>query len=108
MADLSVETIDRNGLSPTFASLNSGGDTFANSGDRVFFVAKNGDTSSHTVTVNSKEQCDQGFDHDVSVTVPAGEERWIGPFPRARFGDPVELSYDAVTSMTGRPVKLST
>lgn len=99
MATLSVQSTSLSGLDPTFASAASGGDDFPNTGDEYVEV-DNGSGSPITVTVTGSEQCSQGFTHDAQVSVPAGESRRIGPFPTARFGDSVDISYSATASVT--------
>jgi len=102
MAQLSVQGISRDGLSPSFQAAGSGGDSFANDG-KVFLHVKNGDTVNHVVTVNAAKPCNYGTYHNLVVTVPAGEERIIGLFPTYRFNDDnenVQVSYDGVTSVT--------
>lgn len=102
MATLSVQRVDMTGLDPAFAAASAGGDEFVNSGRAVLYV-KNGDATDKTVTVDSQTPCNQGFDHDVQVTVPAGGERIIGPFPKNRFDDAsgkVQITYSDVTAVT--------
>lgn len=81
----------------------SASDTFANGGQERLHV-KNGGGSPDTVTVNSVKNCDQGFDHDVVVSVPAGQDRWIGPFDPGRFTDPATglatVTHSFITSVT--------
>lgn len=75
MATLSVQKATLTGLDPTFVA----------------------------ASVNSQTPCNYGFDHDAVVAVPAGGERVIGPFPKARFNDAsdkVLISYSGVTSVT--------
>ena len=101
MATLNVQRVSLSGLEPSFSNCDSGGDEFVNSG-KAFIWIKNNDTSAHTVTIDSQEPCSYGYDHDVSVQVPAGEERLIGPFPKNRFNDSegkVQISYDGVTNL---------
>lgn len=109
MADLSVQTITTNGLSPTFSSADAAGDEFVNDG-RTFLHVKNGGASSIDVTIDSKQQCSFGFDHDITVSVPAGGERLIGPFPTSRFNDSqtgkASVSYSDVTSVTVAAIKV--
>lgn len=108
MADLTVQKTNKGGLTPVFTSADSLGDSFSNSGDAVLYV-KNGDTTDKTVTIDSQRPCDQGFDHDLTVTVSAGSEEMIGPFNSYRFNDDsnkVNVSYDAVTSVTVAVIKL--
>lgn len=102
MADLAVQKIVLTGLSPTYAACTAEGDTVLND-DYTFLHVKNAHTGAWVVTVDSREPCSQGFDHDVVVSVPAGEERMIGPFPRGRFNDAagkLEITYDGVTALT--------
>lgn len=99
MALLTIYAISQAGVVPTYVAASAGGDTFPNDG-QTFLHVKNGHTSPQTVTVNSTKQCDQGFDHDVVVAVPNASERMIGPFPIARFGRTVSISYTGVTALT--------
>lgn len=104
MATLSVQSVSRSGLNASFASAAAGGDQFT-WGARRFIHIKNGDASSHTLTVASQYASDpQGLTSaDLTVSIPAGEERMVGPFSERAFADSdgnVQLSYDAVTSVT--------
>ncbi|MBC7193861.1 hypothetical protein [Marinobacter sp.] len=102
MALLNVQKASLTGLAPTFVAASAGGDSFVNDGKTVLHV-KNGGASEITVTVNSQQPCNYGFDHDVTVAVPAGGERIIGPFRQDRFNNSdgqVMVSYSAVTSVT--------
>jgi hypothetical protein len=108
VADLTVQNISLDGVSPTFSAADSAGDTFVNGG-KTYLHVKNGDTASHTVTINSIKPCNYGFDHDASVSVAAGGEELIGPFHSVRFNDQnkkVNVSYDAVTSVTVAAIQL--
>lgn len=113
MATLTVQSITESGLEATYASADAGGDTFANdTTNRIFIHVKNGDASDHTVTVTpataSKEVAGFGTmtKATVAVVVTAGEERFIGPFPRGAFGNNPAITYDAVTSVTIAAVKV--
>jgi hypothetical protein len=102
MAQLTVISANLSGKSLTETAASSGGDTFANNGQTLFKVT-NGGTASITVTVNSQKLCNFGFDHNLDVTVAAGEEKVIGSFDRPRFNDDsgnVSITYSAVTSVT--------
>lgn len=108
MASLTVQQIALTGLEPSLVAADSGGDEFT-AGPSTFLRVDNADASPHTATVDSTEDCDQGFDHDVAVAVPAGETRLIGPLSRRRFGDGsgnVQVTYDAVTSVTVAAISL--
>lgn len=108
MADLNVQVISLSGLGPAFVAADAEGDAFLNSGRELVHV-KNGGGSSVTVTINSVAACNQGFDHNPAIEVPASEERLIGPFPKARFNDSaekVQVAYSGVTSVTVAAVRL--
>ncbi len=108
MAALTVQDISLSGLEPTYASAAAGGDTFVNDGD-VFFHIINSDTASKTVTLTTAGKI-QGINiADITVTVPASEDRMIGHFPPAIFNSGstgVSVSYSAVTSVTVAAIRL--
>ena len=94
--------MSRSGLSPAFVAAAAGGDRIPFVDQSSYLHVKNGGASAITVTINSQKLCDQGFDHDETVSVPAGGERMIGPFSdRFRTSDGyVAFNYSAVTSVT--------
>lgn len=113
MATLTVQDVTESGLEATYSAAEAGGDTFNNSqGGRTFIHVKNGDASSHTVTVtpdqSSKEVAGFGTltKPEISVAIPAGEERFIGPFPHLAFSSAPDVQYDAVTSVTIAAIKV--
>ena len=79
-------------------------DTFRNTGKTILAVKNGGATDPVTVTIASKVTCNQGYTHDLTVTVAAGETKLIGPLPTARFNDPTTdlatVGYSAVTSIS--------
>ena len=97
MSSLTVQNISLDGLKPSFVAATEEGDTFVNNG-RTFLHVKNADTmSSRTITIDSLVKCNQGYDHDIEVEVPAEEERIIGPFSPSRFNSNtgvVSVTYD--------------
>jgi hypothetical protein len=104
MATLTVQSITRSGLKPSYVVASGTGDQFSNAG-KAFLHVKNADTVAHTVTVASQvAQPPPGTAAaDIAVTVPAGEDRMIGPFPPNAFNDAdkfVQATYDAVTGVT--------
>lgn len=104
MATLTVQSVTPSGKTPSYASAAAGGDKFPWS-EHAFIHVKNGDASSHTVTVASQYSTlpPGQQSKDLTVSVPAGGEKIIGPFYKAAFQDSdgnVNLSYDAVTSVT--------
>lgn len=99
MAAIAVQTPGLTGAVITYTAAAAGGDTMANTGVEKLRV-KNGGGASINVTINSQRPCDQGTDHDLVIAVAAGAEKEIGPFPPYRFGNPVQISYSAVTTVT--------
>jgi hypothetical protein len=99
MAVLTVQLVSRTGLLPTYAAVSAGGDSVPNNG-RVLLHVKNGNASPTNVTVDSIQACNQGNDHDVVVTVPNASERIIGPFPVARFGRNLAVTYTVSATVT--------
>jgi len=104
MAELTVKKVTLAGLDPNdppYSSCSEDGDTVINSG-YIFLHVKNEHTEDWVVTVNSITPCNQGYDHDAVVSVPAGEERMIGPFERGRFNDAsgkLTITYSGVTNL---------
>lgn len=108
MATLTVQTSSRTGLEPSYASCAGGGDEFANTGKQVIHV-KNGDASPHVVTIVTQATVDGLAIADRDVTIPAGEERIIGPFPTGFYNDGgglAQITYDNVTTQTIAVIEL--
>lgn len=114
MATLTVESIVEAGLNATDNAAAGGGDAIPNSGAEVLHV-KNGGGASITVTVTAQQTAQQvpGFGAmtkaDAAVAVPAGEERFIGPFPKGAFNDSgglAQITYSGVTSVTVAALKV--
>lgn len=105
MAELTVQVIAQAGLNPSYGAAAAGGDTFENDG-KTYLHVKNGGAGSITVTVDADKNCDQGFDHNASVAVPAGGERIIGPFPLHQYPAKPSVTYSGVTSVTVAAVRL--
>ncbi len=110
MAVLTVEKIVIGGVEPTFVAAAAGGDTFINGGEKTFVVVKNGGGSSITVTSDDTGSVSPpsavAFNADVDVTIAAGAEKWIGPFPKGRFTSTVALAYSGVTTVTVAAVEI--
>ena len=108
MALLTVQAITTAGLEWTTEAASALGDTFVNDGKTFILVVDEG-TEAPVVTVNSLVNCNQGFDHNVEVTVTAGESRMIGPFPTSRFNsstDLVTVTMDGVTDVKIAAIRL--
>jgi len=116
MADLTIQDVVEGGLAGAYAAASAGGDAVLNLAGDVFLHVKNGDTASHTVTIAAQDTSEvvPGFGAmskaNVQVSMPAGGERFIGPFPRAAFNDAngkVQITYDAVTNLTIAALRLT-
>lgn len=103
MANLSYTRIVLSGLNPTLVAASGGGDLVAPN-ERGFLRVKNGGGSSITVTIPTPGVTKFGLaEPDITVAVPAGEERVIGPL-RFDLVDPtskaIPVTYSGVTSVT--------
>lgn len=107
MAELAHQQVQITGTEIAYAAAAAGGDT-VKPGDRVFLHVVNGDVSDHTVTLAVPGTEYGQAKPDVAVTVTAGEERMIGPLPRqlANSNGLVDITYDAVTSLTIAAVRI--
>lgn len=108
-ATLSVQDITTSGLVATYANGDAAnGHQFANDGD-VFLHVKNGGTAAITVTVPTPAKV-SGLDvADVSVSVGAGGEAFIGPFDPTLFNQSGGVTYvnlSADTSVTLAALRL--
>lgn len=102
MATLTVQDIALAGLAPTYAAAAGGGDAFANAG-KTFFHAKNGGGGSITLTFTTPATIEGVAIADPTVTIDAGAEKMVGPFPPSVFNDAngrVAVAYSGVTSVT--------
>jgi hypothetical protein len=89
MAILLAQPVVRRGMQPLYAAASAGGDTFS-TGSSVVLHVRNGGAASTVVTVPTFWYAMPGVKAtDLTVSVPAGQERFVGPFPRRVFSDPV-------------------
>jgi hypothetical protein len=104
MALLTVQSVGRAGLEPVLVAAAAGGDTFPLVDGREWIEVNNASAGAVTITIKSKQKCDQGFDHDLVISVPAGKKRVISGFlPISRFQNAngnLEITYSAVASVT--------
>ncbi len=110
MAELTVQNVTLAGVSPTYVACDSNGDVFKNPAGRTFLSFKNTDTADKTVTILSLKECNQGYIHNVVITVPAGGEVLVGAFSPTRFNDTtqkVSITYSDVTGLTVAALKLT-
>ena len=87
MAELTRQQISTAGIVPTLTAAAAAGDTVDNNGKTFLHVVNANVGDTRTVTINSLVACNQGFDHDIAVTVAASSEEFIGPFPQDRFNN---------------------
>lgn len=102
MALLTSQRVTLAGTQITYAAASAGGDTFAP--DVAELRVKNGHTAAQSVTIVTPGTTQWGVaDPDIVVSVPAGAEYAIGPFPRG-LADPsdnlVHVTYSGTTALT--------
>jgi hypothetical protein len=111
MAVLNVQDIKRSGLDPAYVACAGGGDQFLPSEDTILHV-KNGSGGALTVTVVTPGVAAPDVPiADTQVSVPAGDDRFIGPFPAHLYQDPADnladITYSGVTSLTIAALRVS-
>lgn len=114
---LTAQTVTRAGLVPSYGAVDqANGEVFVNTG-KEFLLVKNGDGSDHTVTITTPGTIDGQAIPDLAVVVTLGEERCIGPFPKAIYNttdtgqtpdleNAVLVDYDSGTSVTVALIKV--
>lgn len=98
-----VQQINRNGLNPTRGAAHADGYAIPNDGERVMFEVVNGSGASINVTVQTPGSVDGNAIADKVASVPAGESRMFGPYPRSIYNQGAEQIYvdlSAVSSVT--------
>jgi hypothetical protein len=109
MATLTVQQVTTAGLERTTTAAGATGDEFVNDGKTILVVEDTG-TTAPTVTIDSQVECDQGFDHDASISVESGETRYIGPFPINRWNDEngkVQVTYSDETDVVVSAISIA-
>lgn len=101
---IDVQTMTFNGIEGDYTEddVLNGSDTFQFTNDgRTFLHVKNGDTSQHTVTLETPREVAGLSVENPTVDIPASEERFIGPFAPGVFnsGGLTEFTLDSGTSM---------
>ena len=106
MAILSTQSITTSGASIAYSAASSGGDKVTPS-RRTFLHVKNESASACVVGVDDQLTAEPSgavsFDPDLSVSVPAGADRMIGPIVETRFKGSdgyADVSYSQVSSVT--------
>lgn len=116
LQQLTPKTINYSGiefksLTTQYTTMAVEGGFFVNDGKtflHVINVAAGGDT---IVTIDSAQLCDQGGSHDITVTIPDGDDYIIGPFPTHRFNASstgyVSFTISEATNVTACAFKLA-
>lgn len=110
MATLSTQNISRAGVTPTYGACAGGGDRFTPDKD-TFLHVKNASGGALTVTIAAtKVPLPNMTVANVAVSVGAGSEKMIGPFPYDMFAASdgsglADITYSGVTSLTIAVVK---
>lgn len=106
---LTVQQISRGGLAPAYGAANVDGHSVPNTGREAIHV-KNGSVSSINVTLITPGTVDGQAIGDRVVAVPAGGERFLGPFPGTVYNQPgtsdVHVDFSAVTSVTVAAIRI--
>lgn len=109
MATRATEVVDIDGLNATYHAASGGGDQFT-PGERTFLHVKNDNAASCTVTVTTPGTVVGQAIADVAVAVPAGQERFIGPFSAEHFGAAddglADVSWSVSASVTFAVVRI--
>lgn len=100
MAVVATQSLRRDGLAALYVPASAGGDTFS-PGQTTFLHVRNSGGSSIVMTVPTYWYVVPNIKSaDLTVTVPAGQERFVGPFPRRVFVDPSTGAASATCSVT--------
>ena len=107
--ELTVQNSTFNGIDTTFNAANADGNFFENNG-KTFLIFSNASGGDVTVTIDSPTYCNQGFQHDLSITVNDGDNTVIPFLDMTRFNDgseDVNMTYSAVTDFSVAVVNIS-
>lgn len=78
MANITVTPISKVAVELTYvAATATTGDTIDNQLNDTLVSVRNDSASAVTVSADATTTCDEGFEHDLSVSIPAGKERVI-------------------------------
>ena len=105
MADVTKtpERVVASGLEQTKHAVATADNYIIRNNGRVFLHVVNGGGSPDTVTVVTPKTVADLAVSDLTVSVPAGEERFIGPFPPSVYNDgngDIDVSHSFATSVT--------
>lgn len=113
--ELSLQTTVRTGLNATYTAALATGHAFNNIAQDVILHVKNANASPCTVTIGSVRTVDGRTLPALTVSVPNGGERIIGPFPEALYSEAepdtglaeaVKVNYSITASVTVAALKI--
>lgn len=111
MAAITVQNVTaETTLTPVFVAASEGGDYFANSGTIMLYVKNAHAVDARTVTIHSQVDCNQGHEHDLTVSVPESSERMVGFLSVGRFNDcagRVQITYSSEANVTVAAISIS-
>lgn len=116
---LTLKTVNYNGVegysdtADYSAATATDGFEFTNDGRTIINVKNDGSSGALTCTIDNPQPCDFGGTtvHDVTVTIPQGDDFIIGPFPTNRFNSQsagkVTITLDHFDTVTACAYKLT-
>lgn len=102
MAVLPTQAISRSGLAPSYSAVSGGGDK-VHPGQHTVLHLKNGNAAACVVTLVTPGTAEGLAIADLTVSVPAGADKFIGPLPANLFRGAdgyVAVSYSVTSSVT--------
>jgi len=85
--ELTVQEVNRTGLEPTYVAGDATNDhSFDNATQAVIVHVKNGGGAGITATFITSKTIDGLAVGDLAISIPAGEERFVGPFRNDLYG----------------------
>ena len=108
--ELTVETIDRDGLTPTMTPLAADGHSFLNDGRLTRLLVVN-DATAFVLTIQTPKTVDGLEVADRPISIPASATVELGPFPADTYNQSdgaVYIDYDDVTDGAVNVARLGT
>ena len=93
MAELTAQTIVREGVTPNLAAAAADGDSFDNDGSVFVEIANSSGVNAYTLTFETTGSIKGVPLEDTEVSIAASGNKLIGPFPPEAFGSSVSVTY---------------
>ena len=104
MSTLTVQEIDRNGVTATYSACDAACDQFVTESGREIVHIKNGHASAQDLEIVFANTQDGESVPNKTISVPAAGEMFVGPFPTQHYRDKdtglISLEYSGVTLLT--------